>query len=187
MPVMALTFITGNARKAEEAEAILGMLVLQRKVDLPEVQSLDPHEVMRAKLEAARTLGIVPCIVEDSSLTFESLGNKLPGTFIKWFEEALGIDALAALAMRAEDARATSSTIVGYLDEAGNMAFFDGSIEGTMVTPRGDKDFGYGPAFLPNGSDRTFGEMEREEKHAISSRAIAFKKLRSHISTADIA
>ena len=50
--------------------------------------------------------------------------------------------------------------------------------------PRGDKGFGYDPMFLPDGHDRTFGEMTSEEKHGLppgrsglSHRARAFRKL----------
>ena len=50
--------------------------------------------------------------------------------------------------------------------------------------PRGDKGFGYDPLFLPDGFDRTFGEMSAEEKHGLppkgqglSHRARAFIKL----------
>ncbi len=50
--------------------------------------------------------------------------------------------------------------------------------------PRGDKGFGYDPVFVPNGHERTFGEMSAEEKHgwkpgqadALSHRARAFQK-----------
>jgi len=178
---MALIFVTGNARKLEEAEAILGVPLAQEKLDLPEIQDLDPHEVMRQKLLAAKREGVGACIVEDSSLTLECLGGRLPGPFIKWFEEALGTEGIASLAERYGDPRATSSTIVGYLDEEGDMHVFDGSIAGSIVPPRGDKDFGYGPVFLPDGAERTFGEMSREEKHAVSSRGIAFRKLRAHL------
>ncbi len=49
---------------------------------------------------------------------------------------------------------------------------------GTLVwPPRGDKGFGYDPMFVPAGHDRTFGEFEPAEKHAISHRAEAFRKL----------
>ena len=49
---------------------------------------------------------------------------------------------------------------------------------GTLVwPPRGEKGFGYDPMFVPNGHDRTFGEMDPEAKHAISHRAEAFRKL----------
>ncbi len=176
-----ITFITGNAGKFSEAEAILGTRLAQRKADLPEVQSLDAQEVMQAKLSAARSLGIVPCIVEDSALTFDCLGGKLPGPYIKSFEEALGIEGLASLVARYEESGATSSTLVGYVDETSAAHLFEGSVRGTIVAPRGGNDFGYGPAFLPEGSGKTFGEMSREEKHAASSRAIAFTKLKEHL------
>ena len=37
--------------------------------------------------------------------------------------------------------------------------------------PRGDKGFGYDPLFLPDGFDRTFGEMSAEEKHGLPPKA----------------
>ena len=49
--------------------------------------------------------------------------------------------------------------------------------------PRGNLGFGYDPMFLPDGHDRTFGEMTAAEKHgwrpgggeALSHRARAFQ------------
>jgi inosine triphosphate pyrophosphatase len=178
---MTLTFITGNAGKFSEAEAILGVSLNQEKVHLPEIQSLDPREVMEAKLESARAAGIGRCIVEDSSLTLGCLRGTLPGPFIKWFEDALGIDGIVTLTQKQGDTSAISSTMVGYLDEEGNSYYFEGSVAGNIVPARGDQDFGYGPVFQPEGNDKTFGEMTREEKHAVSSRAIAFRALREHL------
>jgi XTP/dITP diphosphohydrolase len=43
--------------------------------------------------------------------------------------------------------------------------------------PRGTRGFGYDPMFLPHGGTQTFGEMDPAAKHAISHRAVAFKKL----------
>ena len=56
---------------------------------------------------------------------------------------------------------------------------------GTLVwPPRGTRGFGYDPMFLPDGQQRTFGEMSSEEKHGLpprgkglSHRARAFMKL----------
>ncbi len=58
-------------------------------------------------------------------------------------------------------------------------------VDGTLVwPPRGTAGFGYGPMFLPDGHDRTFGEMTSIEKHGqpplglgLSHRARAFVKL----------
>jgi XTP/dITP diphosphohydrolase len=43
--------------------------------------------------------------------------------------------------------------------------------------PRGDKGFGYDPVFVPEGFDITFGEMDPDQKHAMSHRADAFRQL----------
>jgi XTP/dITP diphosphohydrolase len=62
---------------------------------------------------------------------------------------------------------------------------FEGRVDGVVVwPPRGDKGFGYDPLFLPDGFDRTFGEMTADEKHGLppkgqglSHRARAFVML----------
>ncbi len=56
----------------------------------------------------------------------------------------------------------------------------EGEVQGRVVfPPRGGRGFGYDPIFVPfvTGDDRTFGEMEREEKQCISHRAQAFRRL----------
>ncbi len=67
----------------------------------------------------------------------------------------------------------------------GRAEYYRGEAEGTLVwPPRGDLGFGFDPVFLPNGHDKTFGEMNAEEKHgwkpgqptALSHRARAFQK-----------
>lgn len=56
--------------------------------------------------------------------------------------------------------------------------YFEGKVEGTIVmSPRGADGFGYDPVFLPDGYDRTFAEMNIEEKNRISHRAMAVSKL----------
>ncbi|HVM38935.1 MAG TPA: non-canonical purine NTP pyrophosphatase, partial [Sphingomicrobium sp.] len=62
--------------------------------------------------------------------------------------------------------------------EDGQAAAFEGRVDGTLVwPPRGERGFGYDPMFVAAGHDQTFGEMEPAEKHAISHRAEAFRKL----------
>jgi XTP/dITP diphosphohydrolase len=68
----------------------------------------------------------------------------------------------------------------------GHVEEFEGRVDGVLVfPPRGTKGFGYDPIFLPNGLDKTFGEMMSAEKHALpgdgsqalSHRARAFQAL----------
>jgi XTP/dITP diphosphohydrolase len=67
----------------------------------------------------------------------------------------------------------------------GHTEEFEGRVDGVAVwPPRGDKGFGYDPLLMPDGHDRTFGQMSAEEKHSLppkgkglSHRARAFVKL----------
>jgi len=67
----------------------------------------------------------------------------------------------------------------------GHLEEFEGRVDGVAVwPPRGDAGFGYDPLFLPDGFDRTFGQMSAQEKHGLppngkglSHRARAFVML----------
>ena len=60
----------------------------------------------------------------------------------------------------------------------GHDELFEGSINGEIVwPPRGNNGFGYDPMFIAEGMHQTFGEMLPTDKHLISHRADAFKKL----------
>ena len=60
----------------------------------------------------------------------------------------------------------------------GHSEWFEGRVDGSLVwPPRGNNGFGYDAMFVPEGETRTFGEMAPDEKHAISHRADAFRKL----------
>ena len=56
----------------------------QFDIDLPEIQEIDAHKVVKAKLEAALAHHEGPFIVDDVSVRCGAL-NGLPGPFIKWF------------------------------------------------------------------------------------------------------
>jgi len=67
----------------------------------------------------------------------------------------------------------------------GHVEQFEGRVDGVAVwPPRGNAGFGYDPLFMPDGFDRTFGQMSAQEKHGLppngkglSHRARAFVKL----------
>ena len=109
-----LYFITGNKGKLMEVQSILGN-VEALDIDLPEIQELDAHKIIRAKLEEAQKHQEGEFIVEDTSLYFEALKG-LPGPLIKWFMKTIGNDGLYKIAESFNAYNAEAKTIIGYSD-----------------------------------------------------------------------
>lgn len=176
---MSIKFITGSQGKFNEVSQILEGLE-QLDIDLPELQEVDAHKIIRAKLLAALEHHPGPLMVEDTSLHLECLGG-LPGPLIKWFLQTLGAAGLANIAIKMGNPKATAKSLIGYANSPEDIYFFEGTITGNLVAPRGDKDFGWGPAFQPDGLNVTFGEMEREQKNKLSMRGQAAHKLKEFL------
>lgn len=176
---MKLIFITGNKGKFDEASKIITDLE-QNNIDLAEIQSLDPKVIIQAKLEEAKKNIQGNIVVEDGGLYIESL-NGLPGPLIKWFMKALDIEGLYKIIESYGNKKAIAKVMIGVSFENGIVEFFEGSIEGTIVSPRGENGFGWDKIFMPNEFDKTFAEMTLEEKNEISMRKVAFQKLKDYL------
>lgn len=180
MNLRAITFITGNAAKAEQLGRHLDVLVNHQKIELHEIQSLDLKEVVEHKAKEAYKFVQKPVLVEDTALTFSALG-KLPGPLIKWFLTELDNAGLSKLLNGYKDRSAKAEIIFGLYDGS-TMLFFDGAMEGEIAAePKGDKGFGWDPVFIPKGYSKTWGEMDIEEQKETSMRRIALKKLEVYL------
>jgi XTP/dITP diphosphohydrolase len=201
-----LVIASHNEGKVSEIRELLGPYGIEPvsavELDLPEPDEIGVDFIENADLKArqAADLSGLPALADDSGLCVEALGGR-PGIFsARWAYsdpsvppegdagelqgerdfgramrrvrdelESLGPDAsrnawfVCALALVWPD---------------GQAEWFEGRVDGTLVwPPRGEKGFGYDPMFLPAGRQETFGEMDPAEKHRISHRAEAFRKL----------
>jgi XTP/dITP diphosphohydrolase len=151
-------------------------------------------ENARIKALAAASAARRPAFADDSGLAVDALAGA-PGILsARWagpskdfayamrrIEDELG----ARGATRREQRRAHFACALCLAWPDRHVEEFGGRVDGTLVwPPRGHKGFGYDPIFLPDGFDRTFGEMTSEEKHGLapagsglSHRARAFRKL----------
>jgi inosine triphosphate pyrophosphatase len=175
---MTLNFITGNPGKLREAKSILGD-VENIDLDLPEIQELDPQKVITEKLKEATKNHEGEFFIEDTSIYLQGL-NGFPGPLIKWLLQSLGTEGIANLIKKYDNHKATAKTVIGY-SNGKDIHFFVGEINGTIVQPRGDNDFGWDPIFQPEGYDKTFAEMSTEEKNAISHRKKAMIKFKEFL------
>ena len=144
------------------------------------------------KAEAAARASGEPALADDSGLCVEALGGA-PGIYSARWAATQGLrrarwpassgELLAAGAPKPWRAHFVSALALAWPD--GRIDTFEGRVDGDLVfPPRGTAGFGYDPIFMPDGHDRTFGEMRAEEKHgvpadgsaALSHRARAFQK-----------
>jgi non-canonical purine NTP pyrophosphatase (RdgB/HAM1 family) len=178
---MNIYFITGNAHKFEEICTFIPNLE-QLDIDLPEIQEIDPHKVIAAKLQEAFKHHAGPFIVEDTSLYLDCIPG-LPGPLIKWFLKTIGTEGLAALTVKLNDTKAEAKTMIGYAQDKNTLQFFEGTVKGTIVSPRGTNGFGWDALFVPEGQTKTFAEMTQEEKNAqdMNMRKAATLKLKAYI------
>ncbi|XP_011073764.1 inosine triphosphate pyrophosphatase [Sesamum indicum] len=181
-----VTFVTGNAKKLEEVRAILGNSIPFRslKLDLPELQG-EPEEISKEKARLAAKEVNGPVLVEDTCLCFNALKG-LPGPYIKWFLQKIGHEGLNNLLMAYEDKSAYALCVFSLaLGPNTDPITFLGKTQGMIVPPRGPNDFGWDPIFQPDGYDKTYAEMAKEEKNKISHRYRALAQVKSHFVEAE--
>ena len=142
--------------------------------------SFEANAILKAK--AAAEASRVPALADDSGLVVPTLGGE-PGIYsARW----AGTTRDFSVAMRTvedrlhgkSDRRAYFVAALALAWPDGHVEVFRGEAHGSLLwPPRGNQGFGYDPMFRPDGDTRTFGEIEPEEKHRISHRADAFRKL----------
>ena len=186
-----LVIASHNPGKVREIRALLGPYgvepVSAADLDLPEPEETGVTFVDNAELKArqAADLSGLPALADDSGLCVEALDGD-PGIFsARW----AGPEKDFTVAMRrvenalqaagpdaSRDAHFVCALALAWPD--GHVEWFEGRVDGTLIwPPRGDQGFGYDPMFVMNGMDRSFGEIDPEQKHATSHRARAFEQL----------
>jgi XTP/dITP diphosphohydrolase len=148
----------------------------------------------RIKAIAAANAAQLPAFADDSGLVVEALDGA-PGIYsARWAGPTKDFNAaMTRIERLLQERGATQAARRGaHFVSALCVAWPDGHLEevearadGTLVwPPRGSAGFGYDPMFLPDGFERTFGEMTSIEKHGLpplglglSHRARAFVKL----------
>ncbi len=132
---------------------------------------------------AARSSGL-PALADDSGLAVAALDGA-PGVHsARWAGEDRDFARAMKAVVRALDERKADNRTAAFVCALAlawpddHLEVFEGRVEGEIVwPPRGGRGFGYDPIFLPRGHAITFGEMDPAEKHRISHRAQAFRRL----------
>ncbi len=174
---MNVVFITGNANKVEALSKWLVTRLKHKSIDIDELQELNPYKAIEHKVRSAYKLVGSPVLVEDVSLEFTTLG-RLPGTFVKWYIQEAGLEKMCQMLDAFEDRSAVARVIYGFFDGQ-ETRFFEGVIKGKIAPkPIGKSGFGWDSIFIPEGSQKTYAELDGEELANYSVRNLAVKKLK---------
>jgi inosine triphosphate pyrophosphatase len=174
-----LLFVTGNSSKLAEARrlaAVAGQMLEAIAVDLPEIQSLDMEEVLRAKAWHAWQSVQQAVVVEETGLELSAL-NGFPGPLVKWMLEAVGAEGIARTALALGDPRAKAVCLLMWTDGQRTVLARGETAGDLVLPPRGPNGFGWDPVFRPEGKIRTYGELPDDEKDRVGHRGRAWRDL----------
>lgn len=188
---MNLWVATTNQGKLRDFQLILKDTPFSLRT-LKELRSYTPPEETgttfeeNARIKARSLKALQPnewVLGEDSGLAVEGLGG-LPGVHSARYAGPHATDpentakVLQMLQMRSPENRSAKyvSCLVVF-DPEGQEYVFHGEVKGQISTAqRGQHGFGYDPVFIPEGQEKTFGELDISYKNKVSHRAEATRK-----------
>ncbi|MCR5589089.1 MAG: RdgB/HAM1 family non-canonical purine NTP pyrophosphatase [Bacteroidales bacterium] len=187
-----LIFATNNKHKVEEVRAALDGIVeivtlaeAGLSGEIPETaDTLQGNALQKAQWVWERTH--TDCFADDTGLEVNALGGA-PGVYsARYAGEHCSFDdninkLLAALDGQS-NRKADFRTVI-CLIEGGETHYFEGRVDGQILTERhsNGEGFGYDPIFMPDRFAVSFAEMPLDVKNTISHRGLAVKKLAEYL------
>ena len=187
-----LIFATNNKHKVEEVRAALDGIVeivtlaeAGLSGEIPETaDTLQGNALQKAQWVWDRTH--TDCFADDTGLEVDALGGA-PGVYsARYAGEHCSfddnIDKLLAALDGQTNRRANFRTVI-CLIEGGEPQYFEGRVDGQILTERhsNGEGFGYDPVFMPDRFALSFAEMPLDVKNTISHRGLAVAKLAAHL------
>lgn len=175
-----LYFITSNKGKFVEAKEklrSLGFSVVQKDLGYPEIQAESLEDVALQGITYVRMGFNKPFMLEDAGLFIEAL-HGFPGVYSKYVFFTIGLPGILRLLSDVRNRKAVFQSVYAYSEPRKKPIIVLGECKGIIsMKEQGTHGFGYDPIFIPDGAQKTFGEMTIEEKNQFSHRAKALEKL----------
>ncbi len=115
-------------------------------------------------------------ISDDSGISIDELGGK-PNIYSARFagEKATDKDNLQKVInelkiLGKNNSKAHYTAAIAIVSKYGEYVVHGWMHGSVITTPKGNKGFGYDPIFIPEGLDKTLGQLDEEIKHKISHR-----------------
>jgi XTP/dITP diphosphohydrolase len=182
--IKTLVVATGNPGKLEEMQAYLSEFDLQLQLKPPEIEveetgtTFSENSALKAVIVAQKTGKWA--IADDSGLAVDALEGA-PGLYSARYG-ATDTERIERVLRELGDnpnRRAQFICAIALARPDGSIALqVEGHCPGEILTtPQGEGGFGYDPIFYVPAEQKTFAQLSRSRKHAISHRGEAFKQL----------
>jgi XTP/dITP diphosphohydrolase len=182
-----LIFATNNQHKVDEINSVLGNYFQVKSlaqagifIDIPE-----PHDTLEKNaFEKSNTIYQLTrqnCFSEDTGLFVDALQGE-PGVKSARYagepsSNLANIEKLLLNLKNQSNRKARFRTILSLITD-GHEYVFEGICEGKIIEAQtGKNGFGYDAIFVPEGSNKSFAEMDLKEKSLFSHRKKAVAKL----------
>ncbi|SCX95396.1 XTP/dITP diphosphohydrolase [Nonlabens sp. Hel1_33_55] len=188
---MELIFATHNPNKLKEVQQMMPKSI--KLLSLEDVQLFDeiPETAATIKENAILKTDYIkarfdmPVFADDTGLIVPALDGN-PGVRSARYagehkDSEDNMDLLLKNLTGDKDRSAYFLTVISLFMD-GQQFIFEGRCNGMILHQRqGEKGFGYDPIFQPDGYQKSFAQMDMNQKSIISHRGKALKKLISHL------
>ena len=190
-PSIPLFLASRNRHKTGEIQTILGEGVRVSDAtefpELPEIDETGDTFEANARLKAE---GISHCVegwvlADDSGIEVDALGGE-PGIYSARYagpgctdlqNTELVLEKMKGISQAERTAR--FRCVLAVASGGKTVATFDGTVEGILTTEiTGEGGFGYDPIFIPEGYEKSFGELPSSLKNSMSHRGRALELFR---------
>ena len=172
----SICLVTSNLGKIEEISNYLekfGIKVVSEEVEIPEIGD-EQESIAKGKAKYAVERLKMPVIVEDTGIYFEAYKN-FPGIRTKFVFQNIGYEGILKL-LENKSRKVYFKTVIAHCELGKEPEIFVGVNHGKLaedVRGTSHPKLPYDSIFIPDGEERTFAEMTKEEKAKYSARAKA--------------
>ena len=184
---MKLVFASNNKNKIKEIQLLVPASIeivsledIGCTEDIPETaHTIEGNAILKANYVTEK-YGL-NCFADDTGLEVEAL-NGAPGVYSARYagepkDDNNNMNELLFQLEKETNRNANFKTVIA-LNLNGKQELFVGMIFGKITREKvGTNGFGYDPIFVAEGYEKTFAELDMEEKSNISHRGIAVKQL----------
>lgn len=189
---MKLVIATDNKNKVKEIKEVLKdfdfEILSKKELGLGDLNIVENAETLEgnAKIKAeAISKKIDSYILADDTGLFVKALNGEPGVrsarYAGDHDEKANRKKLLKNLKDKDDRSAYFKTVLCLISPDKNVNFIEGTCKGIIANEeKGKGGFGYDPIFIPEGQNKTFGQMSLLEKNIISHRGRALENLKKY-------